>query len=400
MSAAYDLLAEALAEHGDGIERVEAALGALQIETPSWAFGNSGTRFAVFPQPGVPRTTHEKIEDAAQVHRYTGVAPSVALHIPWDAVEDYAELRAFAATLGLRLGAINPNLFQDPTYKLGSFCNPDGRVRRASIDHLLACIEIAGQTGSESISLWLADGTNYPGQDSLSGRRDRLVRSLQEVYEALPERLELLVEYKLYEPSFYATDLADWGSALTLCQELGPRARVLVDLGHHAHGVNIEQIVSLLQRMQRLGGFHFNDRKYGDDDLMVGSIDPFQLFRIFVELVANRAFESGVGLTIDQSHNIEPKIEAVIQSVLTLQESYAKALLVDRVELEKAQLAGDVLAANRILLDAFATDVRPLCAKVRLDLGAAQDPIADFRAGGYQAAAAESRAGGAQAGWQ
>ena len=379
---------------------MEAALRAQRIETPSWAFGNSGTRFAVFPQAGVPRNTHEKIEDAAQVHLYTGVAPSVALHIPWDTVDDYAELREFAAALGLSLGAINPNLFQEPEYKLGSFCNPDEHVRRASIDHLLECIEIAGQTGSDSISLWLADGTNYPGQDSLSARRERIVTSLQEVYEALPEGIELLVEYKLYEPAFYATDLADWGSALTLCQELGPSARVLVDLGHHAQGVNIEQIVSLLQRLNRLGGFHFNDRKYGDDDLMVGSIDPFQLFRIFDELVSSGAVENGVRLTIDQSHNIEPKIEALIQSVLTLQESYAKALLVDRAALEKAQLEGDVLAANRILLDAFATDVRPLCAKVRLDLGAAEDPISAFRAGGYAAAVAESRAGGAQAGWQ
>ncbi len=400
MSAAYDLLAETLAARGGAVEEVEAALRAQHIETPSWAFGNSGTRFAVFPQAGVPRTTHEKVEDAAQVHRYTGVAPSVALHIPWDRVEDYAELREFAAALGLSLGAINPNLFQDPAYKLGSFCNPNEHVRRASIDHLLECVEIAGQTGSDSISLWLADGTNYPGQDALSDRRERLVTSLTQVYEALPEQVELLVEYKLYEPAFYATDLADWGSALTLCQELGPRARVLVDLGHHAHGVNIEQIVTLLQRMGRLGGFHFNDRKYGDDDLMVGSIDPFQLFRIFDELVSNGALESGARLTIDQSHNIEPKIEAVIQSVITLQESYAKALLVDRKALRQAQLAGDVLAANRILLDAFATDVRPLCAKVRLDLGAAEEPIAAFRAGGYPAAVAESRAGGAQAGWQ
>jgi L-rhamnose isomerase / sugar isomerase len=400
VTTAYQLLAGRLADRDGGIEAVEAALRAQSIETPSWAFGNSGTRFAVFPQAGVPRTTPEKIEDAAQVHRFTGIAPSVALHIPWDRVEDYGELRELAASLGLRLGAINPNLFQEAEYMLGSVCNPDAGVRRAAIEHLLECVEIAGRTGSDSISLWLADGTNYPGQDSLTGRRERLVTSLQEVYAALPDGIELLVEYKLYEPAFYSTDLADWGSALTLCQELGPQARVLVDLGHHAHGVNIEQIVSLLQRLDRLGGFHFNDRKYGDDDLMVGSIDPFQLFRIFVELVSNGAFDAGVRLTIDQSHNIEPKIEALIQSVLTLQESYAKALLVDRAALEQAQLAGDVLAANRIMLDAFSADVRPLCAKVRLDLGAAEDPIAAFRAGGYSAEVAERRAGGTQAGWQ
>jgi len=399
MTTAYELLAVALAERGDEIGRVESALRAQCVETPSWAFGNSGTRFGVFPQPGAPRTTHEKLEDAAEVHRRTGIAPSVALHIPWDQVEDFGELRDTAAALGLRLGAINPNLFQEPDYKLGSVCNPDPRVRRLAIDHILDCVAIAGRTGSDSISLWLADGTNYPGQDSLGARRERLVASLQEVYAALPDGVELLVEYKLYEPAFYSTDIADWGSALSLCQELGPSARVLVDLGHHAQGVNIEQIVTLLQRLDRLGGFHFNDRKYGDDDLIAGSIDPFQLFLVFAELVSTGALEHGVRLTIDQSHNIEPKVEAVIQSVVNLQEAYAKALLVDRGALAEAQNGGDVLAAHRIVMDAFATDVRPLCAKVRSDLGAAEDPVASFRAGGYAAAAAERRAEGTPAGW-
>jgi L-rhamnose isomerase/sugar isomerase len=323
----------------------------------------------------------------------------VALHIPWDKVDDYEDLQATARGLGLELGTINPNLFQEQDYKLGSVCNPDARVRRTAIEHIVECIEIAGQTGSSSISLWLADGTNYPGQDSLSARRERLVTSLQEAYAALPENVELLVEYKLYEPAFYSTDLADWGSALTLCQELGSKARVLVDLGHHAQGVNIEQIVSQLQRLDRLGGFHFNDRKYGDDDLIVGSIDPFQLFLIFAELVATGALANGGGLTIDQSHNVEPKVEAMIQSVVNLQEAYAKALLVDRVALEQAQQAGDVLAGHRALLDAFGTDVRPLCAKVRTDLGADEDPVAAHRASGYAAAAADRRAGGKAAGW-
>ena len=379
---------------------VEAALATFEVEVPSWAFGNSGTRFATFVQAGVPRTPLEKLEDAAQVHRFTGTAPSVALHIPWDLVEDFDELREQAGELGLRLGTINPNLFQEPEYKLGSVAHPDPAIRRKAVDHILDCVAIAVRTGSDALSLWFADGTNYPGQDSLSGRRERLVDSLAEVYGALPDAVELLVEYKLYEPAFYSTDLADWGSALTLCQELGPRARVLVDLGHHAHGVNVEQIVALLKKRQdRLGGFHFNDRKYGDDDLLVGSIDPFQLFRIFFELVASGAFDDGVRLTIDQSHNIEPKIEAMIMSVLNLQEAYAKALLVDRAALERAQLAGEVLEGHRILLDAFATDVRPLCAKARVALGAAEDPLAAFRGSGYAEAAAERRAGGRQAGW-
>jgi L-rhamnose isomerase/sugar isomerase len=399
MTPAYDLIAETLAVRGDDVGRVESALRAQEIELPSWAFGNSGTRFAVFTQAGTPRDVFEKLEDAAEVQRVTGTTPSVALHIPWDRVENLNELRNRADDLGLRLGAVNPNLFQEPEYKLGSLCNPDAGVRRHAVEHVRECIDIATVLGSDVISLWLADGTNYPGQDSLRARRRRLVDALQEVYGVLGDSMELLVEYKFYEPAFYATDLADWGSALLVCQELGDRAKVLVDLGHHAQGVNIEQIVSLLHGVGRLGGFHFNDRKYGDDDLIVGSIDPFQLFRIFFELVDIGAFESGARLTIDQSHNIEPKIEAMIQTVLNLQEAYAKALLVDRVALERAQADGDILAANRVLVDAYNTDVRPLCAKVREDLGASPDPIASFRADGYADRVAQTRLHGTAAAW-
>jgi L-rhamnose isomerase/sugar isomerase len=399
MTAAYELLVETLASRGDDVGRVEAALRAQAVETPSWAYGNSGTRFAVFAQPGTPRDPFEKLEDAAEVHRLTGIAPSVALHIPWDRVDDLNALRGRADELGLRLGAINPNLFQEPEYRLGSLCNPDPRIRRRAVEHVRECIEVAARLGSDAISLWLADGTNYPGQDSLRERRRRLLETLHEIYDALDDGLELLVEYKLYEPAFYATDLADWGSALLVCQELGERAKVLVDLGHHAQGVNIEQIVTLLDGVGRLGGFHFNDRKYGDDDLIVGSIDPFQLFRIFVELVEVGASGRSVRLTVDQSHNIEPKIEAMIQTVLSLQEAYAKALLVDRAALERAQADGDVLAANRMLVDAFSTDVRPLCAKVREDVGAATDPIVAFRASGYVDRVAEARRHGKAAAW-
>jgi L-rhamnose isomerase/sugar isomerase len=395
----FDLIAEKLAARGDNIMRVQEALRAQEVETPSWAYGNSGTRFAVFAQPGAPRDPFEKLEDAAEVQRLTGVARSVALHIPWDKVENLNELRERAEELGLRLGAINPNLFQEPEYKLGSLCNPDVGIRRRAVAHVRECIEIAARTGSDAISLWLADGTNYPGQDSLRGRRVRLTETLNEIYDALGDELELLVEYKLYEPAFYATDLADWGSALLICQELGERAKVLVDLGHHAQGVNIEQIVSLLHGAGRLGGFHFNDRKYGDDDLIVGSIDPYQLFRIFYELIDIGAFEDGVRLTIDQSHNVEAKVEAMIQTVVNLQESYAKALLVDRVALERAQSDGDILGANRILVDAYNTDVRPLCAKAREDLGAAADPIAAFRADGYADRVAQARQHGTAAAW-
>jgi len=399
MTTGYDLIAEKLAGRGGDLGAVEAALRAQELELPSWAFGNSGTRFAVFGQPGAPRDPFEKLEDAAEVQRVTGIARSVALHIPWDRVDNVNDLRDRARELGLRLGAINPNLFQDPEYKLGSLCNPDANVRRRAVAHVRECIEIAARVGSDAISLWLADGTNYPGQDSLRARRERLLDTLAEVYDALSDEMELLVEYKLYEPAFYATDLADWGSALLVCQELGDAAKVLVDLGHHAQGVNIEQIVSLLHGARRLGGFHFNDRKYGDDDLMVGSIDPFQLFRIFHELVEAGALESGVRLTVDQSHNIEPKVEAMIQTVVNLQEAYAKALLVDRGALEVAQAEGDILAANRILVDAFSTDVRPLCSKVREELGAAVDPIASFRADGYAERVAQARLHGTAAAW-
>jgi L-rhamnose isomerase/sugar isomerase len=399
MTDGYDLLAEKLAARGDDIGRIEASLRAQEVETPSWAFGNSGTRFAVFAQPGAPRDPFEKLEDAAEVQRHTGIAPSVALHIPWDRVDNLDALSERAGELGLRIGAINPNLFQEPEYKLGSLCNPDPAVRRRSVEHVQECIEIAARVGSDAISLWLADGTNYPGQDSLRGRRERLLDALHAVYDALADDMELLVEYKLYEPAFYATDLADWGSALLVCQELGDRANVLVDLGHHAQGVNIEQIVSLLHGAGRLGGFHFNDRKYGDDDLIVGSIDPFQLFRIFFELVDVGAFASGVRFTVDQSHNVESKIEAMLQTVMNLQEAYAKALFVDRQALAAAQAEGDVLEANRILTDAFSTDVRPLCAKVRGDLGAAADPIGAFRSSGYGERVAQARAHGTAAAW-
>ena len=360
-------------------DTAERRLRELVIETPSWGYGDSGTRFATFPQAGRPRDVLERIEDAAEVHRLTGTAGAVALHFPWDATDDYGALRERIEALGLRVGAVNPNLFQDPDYKLGSVTNPDARVREKAVAHLLECLEIAAALGSTAQSLWLADGTNYPGQDDLRERRRRLLDALTTVYEQLPADQRLMVEYKLFEPAFYATDLADWGSALLICQALGERAQVLVDLGHHAQGVNIEQIVALLGDAGRLGGFHFNNRKYADDDLIVGSVNPFELFLIFFELAGSELPR----LTIDQAHNVEAKIEAMVLSVVNLQEAYAKALLVDREALRAAQQAGDVLGAHVALLDAYRTDVRPLCARVRTALGAAEDPIAELRASGY-----------------
>jgi len=397
----YDDLAGSVAARGVNLEDVEERLRAQRVETPSWGYGDTGTRFAVFPQAGAPRDPFEKIADAAETHKHTGICPSVAVHIPWDKVDDYAELKGHAESLGMRIGAVNPNLFQEEEYKLGSVCHPDEGVRRKATDHILECIDVAREVYSDVLSLWLADGTNYPGQDSFVERRHRMLECLNEVYAAMPEGMRLLLEYKPYEPAFYHTDLADWGASLTACQKLGERAQVLVDLGHHAKEANIEYIVALLLDEGRLGGFHFNNRKYGDDDLIVGSINPFELFLIYVELVAAEESASGgrIDYMIDQTHNIEPTIEGMILSLVNLQEAYAKALLVDREKLQEARHSGDVLGAHRALLEAYKTDVRPLCAKVREDLGASSDPVAAFQQSGYMQRVSEERKEGAGAGW-
>ncbi len=394
----YEILSESLAARGVDVDRVEERLRSQRVETPSWGYGNSGTRFKVFPQPGVPRDPFEKFADAAEVHRLTGICPSVAIHIPWDRVEDYGELRDHAEFLGMKIGAVNPNLFQEEEYSLGSVCHPDAGVRRKATEHLIECVEIGREVGSDVLSLWFADGTNYAGQDSFVERRHRMRECLSGVHKAMPENMRMLLEYKPFEPAFYHTDLSDWGAALTMCQRLGERAEVLVDLGHHLQGTNIEHIVALLLDEGRLGGFHFNNRKYADDDLIVGSVNPFELFLIYVELV--EAEESTrIDYMIDQAHNIEAKMEAMILSVNNLQEAYAKALLVDRQALNEARRSGDVLGAHRTLLDAYATDVRPLCAKVREDMGAAVDPIAAFKQSGYAERVAAQRAEGVGAGW-
>ena len=370
-------------------EDVLARVRRLEIETPSWGYGNSGTRFHVYPWPGAARTVWERIDDAALVHRLTGCCPTVALHIPWDRVDDWGELRRHAEEQGIRIGAINPNLFGDDEYRLGSVCNPDEKVRRRALDHIRECIEIAGEVGSTTISLWLADGTNYPGQDNLRERYARLVGGLHEVCAALPDRMRLLVEYKFFEPAFYSTDLPDWGTAALVCRALGRRAQVLVDTGHHAQGTNVEQIVALLLAEGLLGGFHFNNRKYADDDLIAGSIDPFELFRIMREIAL--ADPEGVAFMIDQSHNVEGKIDAMIQSVMNIQTAYAKALLVDEAAVAAAQRAGDVLGAHRLLVQAFETDVRPLLARLREEQGLDADPVEAFRRGGYAERLAQER---------
>ena len=383
------------------LSAVKAALTSQRIETPSWAYGNSGTRFKVFAQAGVPRTPYEKLDDAAQVQAATGVAPSVALHIPWDRVDDYAALAAHAAGRGLAIGAVNSNVFQDDDYKLGSVCHPDPAVRAKALDHLLECVDIMDATGSRDLKLWFADGTNYPGQDDVTARQDRLAEALAAVYDRLGDGQRMLLEYKLFEPSFYTTDVPDWGTAYAHCLKLGPKAQVVVDTGHHAPGTNIEFIVALLLREGKLGGFDFNSRFYADDDLMVGAADPFQLFRIMHEVAKNGglAAETGVAFMLDQCHNIEAKIPAIIRSVMNVQVATAKALLVDAAALRAAQQAGDVLAANAVLMDAYDTDVRPLLAEVREEAGLAPDPVAAYRATGWAERIAAERVGGEQAGW-
>jgi L-rhamnose isomerase/sugar isomerase len=380
---------------------VKTALGAQRIELPSWAFGNTGTRFKVFAQPGVPRTPQEKIDDAAQVHKFTGVAPTVALHIPWDAVDDYAALGEHAAAAGVTIGTINANVFQDDDYKLGSVCNPDPRVRRKAVAHLIECVDIMDATGSRDLKLWFADGTNYPGQDDIRSRQDRLAETLAEVYQRLSPAQRMLLEYKLFEPSFYTTDVPDWGTSLLHCMTLGPQAEVVVDTGHHAPGTNIEFIVALLLRAGRLGGFDFNSRFYADDDLMVGAADPFQLFRILHEVVAADALrpQAGIAFMLDQCHNIEPKIPAQIRSVMNVQEATAKALLIDTAALAAAQQAGDVLGANAAFMDAYNTDVRPLLAGLREEIGLDPDPIAAYQRSGYADKIIADRVGGTPASW-
>jgi L-rhamnose isomerase/sugar isomerase len=373
----------------------------LEVEVPSWAYGNSGTRFKVFAQPGVPRDAFEKLADAAQVHRFTGAAPSVSLHIPWDAVDDYGKLAAHAGDLGVRIGMINSNTFQDDDYRLGSVCHPDPRVRRKATDHLLACVDVMDATGSKDLKLWFADGLNYPGQDDLRARQDRLGEALREVYARLGSDQRMVLEYKFFEPAFYATDVPDWGTSFAHCLELGEKAQVVVDTGHHAPGTNIEFIVAFLLRAGKLGAFDLNSRFYADDDLMVGAADPFQLFRILHEVNRGGGFEPGSGVTLmlDQCHNIEPKIPGQIRSIMNVQEAAAKALLVDGVALDAAQQSGDVLGANGILMDAYNTDVRPMLAALREEQGLHPDPMRAFAASGYLNTIAAERVGGNQAGW-
>lgn len=397
----YAELCEDITANGLDVNAIKTALKAQHIETPSWGYANSGTRFKAFAWPGAARTTREKLDDAAMVHAMTGIAPSVAVHIPWDKPEDgdYAGMCQYADSKGITIGAVNPNVFQDDQYRLGSLGNPDPNVQEEALDHMLECCEIMGKLKSNALSLWFADGTNYAGQDNLRGRKRRFEEGLKQIYKELPANGRMLIEYKFFEPAFYSTDIPDWGTAYAWALKLGPQAEVLVDLGHHAQGVNIEQIVAFLLDENRLGGFHFNNRKYADDDLIVGSSNPYELFLIYNELTGAalgsdepaRRCAQNVAYMLDQCHNIEGKLAAVIYSVMNCQEAYAKSLLVPRAALADAQRRGDVLGAHRLLSDAYRTDVRPLLAQVRREQGIAEDPIAAYKASGYEQKIARER---------
>ena len=380
---------------------VFSQLEAQTIELPSWAFGNSGTRFRVFTTPGTPRTIQEKIADAAQVNRHTGLSPSVALHIPWDKTDDYAALGRYAADLGMALGTVNSNTFQDDAYKFGSLTHADPVVRQKAIDHHYECLDVMNATGSKDLKIWLADGTNYPGQGDIRSRQDRLADSLAAIYARLGDDQRLVLEYKFFEPAFYHTDVPDWGTSYAQVAALGKKAMVCLDTGHHAPGTNIEFIVAQLLRLGKLGSFDFNSRFYADDDLIVGAADPFQLFRILYEVVRGGGYGPGstVAFMLDQCHNVEDKIPGQIRSVLNVQEMTARALSVDTAALNKAQNAHDVLGANAILMDAFYTDVRPDLSSWRQSRGLPADPLAAFNESGYLSQIAETRVGGTQAGW-
>ncbi|MGB6606482.1 MAG: L-rhamnose isomerase [Atribacterota bacterium] len=381
----YKILKASLEGKGVNVSKVEKKLKALKIETPSWGYSDSGTRFATFKQIGAAKSVKEKIQDAAEVHKVTGICPSIALHIPWDITDNWNALLEYSLSLGIKPGAINPNLFQDQDYKLGSLCNPSQKVRKKAIDHVLECIGIAKTLKSKDISLWLGDGTNYPGQDDIRERKHRLEDSLKEIYDNLTNDMRILIEYKFFEPAFYNTDIPDWGTAYNLCLKLGNRAMVLVDLGHHALGTNIEQIVAYLLDEEKLGGFHFNNKKYADDDLTVGSINPYEFFLIFNELVSAEedGIKADIAYMIDQCHNLKPKIEEMIQSVENIQKTYAKALIVDRKSLRKFQQDEDIIMAEKVLTEAFEADITPLLFKVREEMGLPLDPLKFFRGSGY-----------------
>jgi L-rhamnose isomerase/sugar isomerase len=408
LSADYDALARTLQRRGIDIDRITDAVSNFSVAIPSWGVGTGGTRFARFPGPGEPRNVYEKLEDCAVINALSGATPTVSLHLPWDRTDDYTELKQRAAAFRLGFDAVNSNTFQDRldqalSYKYGSLTHTDAAVREQAVAHNLDCIRVGQILGSKALTLWIGDGANFPGQQNLTLAFERYLESAAKIYAGLPQDWRVFIEHKMYEPAFYATVIQDWGTSLMAAQALGTKAFCLVDLGHHAPNVNIEMIVARLIHARRLGGFHFNDSKYGDDDLDSGSIEPFRLFLIFNELVD--AEYRGVGSLrlahmLDQSHNVTDPIESLIGSAIELTRSYAQALLVDRRALAGYQETNDVLMAAQTLKRAFTTDVGPLLARARERKGAAVDPIGSYRRSGYRAECARRRPanGGARSG--
>lgn len=387
----YAIFEQQQQDRGIDLNKVKEKLKSIKVETPSWGYGDSGTRFKVFQQEGIPRDPFEKLEDAAQVQKHTGISPGVAIHIPWDKVDDYGKLKQHAEQQGVHLGAVNPNLFQDEDYKFGSVTNSNPAIRKKATDHLLECVEIARTVGSKDLSLWFADGTNYPGQADIRKRKHWMQACLSEMYEAMDEDMRMLIEYKFFEPAFYHTDLADWGMSYNMAQKLGPKAEVLVDTGHHPQGTNIEHIVAYLLDEKRLGGFHFNSRKYADDDLIAAAHNPYELFLTFYQIVTAqsdndagvRKNAENIAYMLDQCHNLEPKIPAMIRSISNVQTLYAKALLIDLDEVNEAQEKQDVLGAEHAVRKAFEFDVTPLLQSVREEMGIPVDPMSAYLNSGY-----------------
>jgi L-rhamnose isomerase/sugar isomerase len=393
----YDLLAEQLDRKGLSPEVIKKHLRNQEIELPSWAVGNSGTRYGTFRDPGAAQTIWDKIDDCAEIQRRVGICPKMASHVLWDVTDDgkYTPVKEYAESKGMSIRTVHPNTFMGQQFRFGSVCSPLEDVRNSTLEHFRDCVRITREMGSKSIGIWLADGTNYPGQDNLFERKQRLEEGLADLYNSMDPDMTLFVEYKPFEPAFYTTDIMDWGMSLLVCNKLGDRAKVLVDLGHHLPGVNIEQIIAILLDEKKLGGFHLNNCKYADDDLMVGSINPLELFLIYAQLTEKEEHGNKDDITymLDQSHNIEPSIEGIIQSVMNTQTAYAKALIIDRKALKMAQQKGDVMLANRIVMDAYETDVRPLLAEVRKEMGIDPDPLLAYRRGGYAEEIVKNRVG-------
>lgn len=390
------LLDEDLKSRNIDVDDVKSAIKNMVIELPSWAVGNSGTRYGTFRDKGAARTVWDKIDDCAEIQRVLGICPVMASHVLWDVTEDgrYTPVREYAEERGMRIGTVHPNTFAGQEFRFGSLCSPIKEVREQTAAHFKDCVKMAREMGSKVIGMWIADGTNYPGQDSLRERKQRLFDGLKVLYDELDDDMEMVLEYKPFEPFFYTSDVQDWGMSKLMCDKLGDKAKVLVDLGHHLDGVNIEQIISILLDEDKLGGFHFNNRRYADDDLISGTVKPLEMFMIFKEIVDARkdGINADITYMLDQSHNIEPSLEGIIYSVMNIQTAYAKSLIIDRKSLKEAQAANDVIKTNRIIMEAFNTDVEPLIATCRNEMGLSDvDPVNNYRNGGWAKKIAEAR---------